>query len=161
GALQTLAGQDMNLKYAAGGDVLEHAVVLGAANIQLAGESGHQGRQVTANAIDISLAPDGATPTALVARDEVALTFPAGAGTPSRLIQSTTLDAKGQPGKGLTAAQFGGGVKYREQGGDTNRAVNADALDVALKPAMSGIELAKFAKTVRFEEGSMTAMGAA
>ena len=42
----------------------------GDASIQIAGEAGKAGRQITASSIDVTLAPDGSTPTALVARDE-------------------------------------------------------------------------------------------
>ena len=71
----------MNLKYAADGESLEHALITGEALIQLAGEAGKQGRQITANVIDITLAPDGSTPIALAGRDNVQLTFPPETGT--------------------------------------------------------------------------------
>src|SRR5439155_23768159 len=80
GGLEGLTGRDMTLKYGAGGEALEHAVVVGDAAIQLAGEAGAAGRQIKANNIDIGLAPDGSTPEALAARDGVTVTFPAAPG---------------------------------------------------------------------------------
>ena len=94
GELQTLSGRDMNLKYAADGESLEHALISGDALIQLAGEPGTSGRQIAANTIDITLASDGMTPTALVGRESVQLTFPPEAATPGRTIRASNLDAR-------------------------------------------------------------------
>ncbi len=102
GGLQALSGRDMNLKYSAEGEVLEHALITTEALIQIAGEPGKEGRQIAANLIDVTLGPDGETPTALAGRDAVQLTFPPEAGTPGRTIRATSLDAAGPPGKGLT-----------------------------------------------------------
>jgi LPS export ABC transporter protein LptC len=160
GALQAMNGRQMNLTYAADGESLQHALIAGEASIQIAGESGKPGRQIVANSIDIALAPDGSTPTALLGRENVLLTFPPEPGTAGRTIRSANLDAKGEPGKGLTRAMFSGGVQYRERGGDTDRAVNSGTMDVGLKPAMSSIDDAKFAQAVKFVDGKMTAQSA-
>jgi lipopolysaccharide export system protein LptA len=160
GGLQALSGRDMNLKYGAG-EVLEHVLITSDALIKVAGEAGKQGRQITANVIDISLAPDGSTPVALVGRDNVQLTFPPEAGLSGRTIRAPILDATGEPGKGLTRAVFTGGVEYRERGGTIDRSATATTLEVALKPGFGAIEQAKFARNVRFEEGKMTALAAA
>jgi LPS export ABC transporter protein LptC len=161
GGLQAMNGGQMNLKYAADGESLEHALVAGGASIRIAGEPGRQGRQIVATTIDITLAPDGSTPTALLGREAVQLTFPAEPGSPGRTIRSANLDATGEPGKGLTRAMFSGGVQYRERGGDADRSVNSGSLDVGLKPGMSSIDDARFAHLVHFEEGKMAALSAA
>ena len=161
GGLQAMSGGQMNLKYAADGESLEHALVAGDAKIQIAGEPGKQGREIVANTIDIALAPDGSTPIALLGREAVQLTFPPEAGAAGRTIRAATLDSKGEPGKGLTRASFGGNVQYRERGGDVDRSVNSGTLDVGLKPGMSAIDDARFAHAVRFEEGKMAALSAA
>jgi lipopolysaccharide export system protein LptA len=160
GALQALSGRDMNLKYA-DGEVLEHVLITSDALIKVAGEAGTQGRQITANVIDISIAPDGSTPVALAGRDNVQLTFPPETGLSGRTIRAPILDATGEPGKGLTRAVFTGGVQYRERGGSIDRSATAATLDVTLKPGLGAIEQAKFARAVRFEEGQMTALAAA
>src|SRR5262249_3190917 len=150
------------------------------AAIQLAGEAGRQGRQIAANTIDISLAPDGATPTALVGRDAVQVTFPPEEGTGARTIHATAMDARGEGGRGLTRARFTGNVEYREDAfparpepvegrarGSTSspradaRSAKSNSLDAAVKPGMSAIEEAKFAGAVRFEDGSLSARAAA
>jgi LPS export ABC transporter protein LptC len=161
GGLQAMSGGQMNLKYAADGETLQHALVAGDASIQIAGEAGKPGRQIVATTIDIALAPDGATPTALLGRENVQLTFPPEPGVAGRTIKAATLDARGEPGKGLTRALFAGTVQYRERSGQIDRAVNSGTLDVGLKPGLSTIDDAKFAQAVKFEEGKMAAQAAA
>ena len=161
GGLQALSGRDMNLKYAAGGDVLEHALITSEALIQLAGEAGGQGRQIAADVIDIVLAPDGSTPVKLAGRDNVQLTFPPEPGAAGRTVRATSLDASGEPERGLTRAVFTGNVQYRERGAGVDRAATAQALDTTLKPGFSSIEQATFTRAVRFEQGKMTALAAA
>ena len=161
GGLQGMSGGQINLTYAADGESLQHALVAGDASIQIAGEAGKPGRQIVATTVDIALAPDGTTPTALLGRENVQLTFPPEPGAAGRTIRSANLDAKGEPGKGLTRALFSGAVQYRERGANVARAVNSGSLDVGLKPGMSGIEDAKFAQAVKFEEGKMAAQAAA
>jgi lipopolysaccharide transport protein LptA len=152
GGLQSLAGGTMNLKYGSDGQVLQHALIVGTALVQIAGDAGKAGRQITASTLDIGLAPDGSTPIALAAREKVQLTIPAEAGTAGRTIQSANLDAKGVAGRGLSSAHFAGSVRFMESG-QTNRAARSETLDVLLKAGMSGFEDARFERGVRFEEG--------
>ena len=161
GGLQRMTGRDVTLQYGSDGQALQHALVDGDAVIQLAGDTKRPGPQITANTVDIGLAPDGSTPTAVVGRGAVTLTFPAEQAGVARTIRAATLDAKGEPGRGLTNAQFNGKVQYRERGGSIDRAVSSGALDVALKPGLSAIEEARFAHAVRFEEGKMATLSAA
>jgi LPS export ABC transporter protein LptC/lipopolysaccharide transport protein LptA len=160
GALQAMSGSQMTLKYASNQQVLESAEIVDSATIQVAGEEGQAGREIAAKTIDVTLAPDGSTPTALVAREAVRLVIPADATTAARTIRAAALDAKGQPGRGLTRAVFTGGVEYRESGASANRAVGAGALDVGLKPGLSSFEDARFSRAVHFEEGRMVAVAA-
>jgi lipopolysaccharide export system protein LptA len=153
GGLQELGGRDVDLKYAADGQALEHAVLMGDASILLAGAPDTAGRQIHANTIDVSLAADGTTPIALSARESVVLTLPAERGVPTRTIRAAGMEAKGEPARGLTSAQFTGDVEFREKGGDVDRVARATTLDVVLKPAMAGIQDARFAHSVRFVEG--------
>ncbi len=161
GGLQELTGHNMDLKYAADGQALEHAEIRGEGAIVLAGGPGGSGgvaagRQIRATSIDVALAPDGATPTALTARDSVVLTLPAAGGVPERTIRSATMDATsspGEPARGLTAAQFTGAVEFREQGANLDRVARAATLDVALQPAMAGFEDATFLGGAHFIEG--------
>ena len=156
GALQTLSAATMNLKYGADGQVLQHALLVGNATAQLAGEGTAPGRQITAGTLDIGLAPDGSTPVSLVARDKVQLTMPPEAQTAARTIQSTNLDARGAAGKGLTNAHFYGNVRFLESG-QTSRTARSETLDVLLRAGMSGLDDARFSGAVRFEEGKQVA----
>ena len=164
GGLQELTGRDMDLKYGADGKSLEHAVLVGDAAIMLAGGTGAAaaaGRQIRANTIDVALAPDGATPTALTAREAVMLTLPAEGKLPERTVRSTAMDATGAAGRGLTRALFTGNVEFREKGPNVDRVAKAASLDVALEPAMAGFREARFANGVQFVDGGMTSRSAA
>jgi lipopolysaccharide transport protein LptA/LPS export ABC transporter protein LptC len=161
GALEALNGRDLTLTYAASGEMLEHVTIGSAASIRVAGEAGKAGREIVAGMMDIALAPDGSTPIALVGRDAVQLTIPPDAGAPGRTIQAATLNAKGEAGRGLTRALFGGNVQFREKGPDVDRAANAATLDIGLKRGMSELEDAKFTHAVRFEEAKLLATAAA
>ena len=161
GGLQDLGGSDMTLSYAADGQTLQHALIVGDAVIQLAAEGGKAGRQIRAKSIDLTMGPDGASPTALSGRDDVELKFPAEGTTPGRTIQAATLDAKGEPGRGLTRALFAGGVRFREQGGQVDRAATSTTLEAVMKPGMGSIDEARFVHAVRFEEGKLLAQAAA
>jgi LPS export ABC transporter protein LptC/lipopolysaccharide transport protein LptA len=160
GGLQAMTGRDMNLAYAPDGEALQHVLVGGDAVIQLAGAAGKPGRQLAANAIDISLAPDGSTPTALAGREAVQLTFPAEPGVAARTIRAASMDAIGEAGRGLTKAHFSNNVEYRETGGTVDRTAKSATLDAALKPGMSSIDEAKFVGNVRFVDGKMAAVAA-
>jgi lipopolysaccharide export system protein LptA len=160
GGLQALTGDAMTLKYAGTGDVLQHVLITGSSVLKLAGEAGKPGREITAQTIDITLAPDGSTPIALSGHENVLLTFPADAGTAARTVHADDLHAKGDASHGLTHAQFTGVVDYREHGPDVNRAAKSEVLDVVLTPGMGEIDDAKFSRHVRFEEGSMAATAA-
>src|SRR5581483_6616555 len=142
--LQQLNGQTIDLEYAADGQALQHARIVGGATAQLAGQAGKAGRQIVADTLNISLAPDGTTPTALTARYHVRLTIPADGETSARTIASDSMDASGKAGRGLTQARFQGNVDYREAGGSTGRAARSAVLDAALQPGMNDIENARF-----------------
>src|SRR5262249_26871918 len=119
------------------------------------------GRQIVARTIDIGMGPDGSTPTALTARERVELAMPAEPNAAERTIKANALDAKGEPGRGLTRAVFSGSVVYRERGPNVNRGATSVMLDVGLKPGLSSIEDARFSRNVRFEDGDMFALAAA
>jgi LPS export ABC transporter protein LptC len=150
GALQSLTGRDMDLKYAADGDTLEHATIVGDAVLQLAGEKDTPGRQIASSTLDVTLAPDGMTPVALTGREAVQVTFPADSANAQRTIKSAQLDARGAPQKSLTNAVFTGDVDYRERSATVNRVAKAGVLEVSLKPGMSTMDDAKFTRNARF-----------
>ena len=161
GGLRGLSGQNVSLKYGPDGEAIQHAVVAGNALIQLASEQGHAGRQIGANFVELSLAPDGSTPTSLTANDGVELAFPAEPGVPARTINAQHLVTRGDDRHGLTSAHFEGNVSFREKGSDVDRQARSQVLDAALGPGMSSIDEARFTRNVRFEDPSMAATAAA
>lgn len=161
GGLQALTGRDIDLKYGAGTETIDHALINGDAVIQLAGDGTQPGRQITAASVDVSLAPDGVTPIALTARENVRLSLPAEQNGVGRNITSQTLEAKGDDAQGLTTAHITGNVLFSEHGPDVNRSAHSTLLDVALKPGFASIDDARFAHAVRFVDEPMTATAAA
>jgi lipopolysaccharide transport protein LptA len=157
GSLRSMTGRDIDLAYAADGETLQTARINGDGQIRVAGEKGQASRQIDAGAINVTLAPDGSTPTDLEARSHVTLTLPADKSAPARTITAETLAAKGEPGKGLTGATFTGGAHFRERGTDLDRSASSEVLQVALKPGLSSIDEATFVRGVRFVDGKMTA----
>jgi lipopolysaccharide transport protein LptA len=160
GGLKATRGQNIDLKYGADGETLERARVTGDAVAHVAGDQPAADRTVAAGTLDISLAPDGTTPTALIGRESVELTIPGGDETPARTIRAQTLDGQGEAGRGLTRAQFGGGVVFTERGAALERTAKSGTLDVTLASGLKEIEDARFAQTVRFEEGALRASAA-
>ncbi len=79
-SLQAMTARDMNLNYAEDGQTLQKAILVGDGVVQMANATGGPGTRLSAQAIDIELAPDGNTLNALGARDRVQLDLPAGPG---------------------------------------------------------------------------------
>jgi LPS export ABC transporter protein LptC len=161
GDLQLMQGRDIDIRYAPDGQSIEHSKVMGDAIIQFAGDRGAAGRQITAAAIDIALAPDGRTPIALSATDGVQLSLPATTDTPARQISAQSMESQGEADKGLTRAHFAGGVQFRERGSEEERVARAAGLDVLLGAQTGSIDEARFAGTVRFEQADLHATAAA
>jgi LPS export ABC transporter protein LptC len=156
GSLQGMSGHDMNLGYAEDGKTLQAAEILGEAVVNISGERGQASRQLSADTLNITLAPDS-TPTLVVGRERVQLVLPGETGKPDRTIRSRTLDATGEPGRGLTTAKFTGSIQFEELGGGVDRGARSNVLDVALGSGLGSIEEATFRGGVRFEDGPMTA----
>jgi lipopolysaccharide export system protein LptA len=155
-----LTGRDIDLRYGSDGQTIQHAFVNADAVIQLAGESGQPGRQITANVIDVSIGPDGATIGGLSARDNLKLTLPAEASGVARVIEANTLESTGDPKKGLDAAHFTGNVRFDERGPKVARAARSGALDVTVGPGFSSIDDARFSRAVRFADDPLFATAA-
>lgn len=172
GGLERMTGRDIDLKYGPDGQSIEHAMVTGDGVLLLAGDAGQAGRRIEATTLEIALAQNGSTPTALTAKQNVQFTLPggvAGATAGSRVIRSQTFESRGDAKRGLTSGRFTGDVQYRERGpgqpvqtgqpGD--RTARSATLDVELGPGMASIDEARFARSVRFDEGAMSATAAA
>jgi lipopolysaccharide export system protein LptA len=163
GGLKTMAARDIDLSYGDDGRTLQHAVLTGTASMELAGDTPSAVRRLAGDLVDVSLGPDGTTVIGLAARDWVQLYLPPENGAPGRLIRSASLQASGEPGKGLTGAVFAGGtdgqVEFREtpKPPAAPRVARSATMDLAMKGGFASIESARFAGGVRFEEGDLSA----
>jgi lipopolysaccharide export system protein LptA len=156
GALQAMQARDINLRYAADGRTLQHALLVGQSHIQLARGDGSPGQQLTADTTDVTLAPDGSV-TSLLARANVRVTIPAAGAVAGREVTSQSLSASGAAGRGLTQMLFQDAVVYREDvPGGPPRLVQSRTLNASLADG-STIEQALFSGGFSFDDGRMTA----
>jgi LPS export ABC transporter protein LptC len=162
GALTAMSGDVIDLTYADNSDLVQHAMVSGAASVRIAGEKGSPERTLSSQMVEIGMAPDGTTVTSLNARENVALDLPAPRGQTSKNVRSNVLVASGNPGSGLTAAIFTEGVEYRETGGTPplQRVVTSRSLNAALNGGLGEIRDALFSGDARFKDGSTQATAA-
>ena len=80
------------------------------------------------------------TPTVLTARDNVQLTLPAEErGAVARTIKAASLDADGEPGRGLTKARFTGNVDFLEKSATVDRDARSARLEVGLKAGLQRV----------------------
>jgi lipopolysaccharide export system protein LptA len=159
GSLQEMQARDMNLRYAADGRTLQHALLVGQSRLQLARTDGSAGQQLYADTTDVELAEDGSV-TNLVGRENVKVTIPASETASAREITARTLTGSGAAGRGLTAMLFETGVVYRETvPGNSPRVVRSRTLNAGLSEDGT-IDAAHFSGGFVFEEGQMTARSA-
>jgi hypothetical protein len=129
--------------------------------VQLPGETA-PGRRIAGKAIEIALAPDGATVTSLAANESVQVDLPPDGDTPSRRIRAASLLATGAPGTGIQAATFLGGVEYRESRAArgklaaVDRTAKSQRMDIKTKPGFGDLEQADFHNNVHFTDGPKT-----
>lgn len=162
GGLSGLSGDIIKLTYAPNTETLQRASLSTAASLRLAGDKGAPEKTLSANALDMELAPDGTTVTALTGREQVVLDLPAPKGEPSKIIRSASLVGTGDAQGGLKAAVFTDNVEYRETGGTppVQRIVTSRVLDTTLANGFNDIRLARFSGNVRFRDSGMQATAA-
>ncbi len=164
GSFDGLAASEMNLVYGEDGQILQHVTLAGGGGIQMAGGAGRRGTRIGGESMEIGFAPDGATVTALSARDSVQVEFPASSDIPARFVRAAALEAIGEATHGLSAAKFTNSVEYAEilpGKPPVKRIVRARGLEAALKDGMSDIEDARFAGAVTLEEAELRGSAAA
>jgi lipopolysaccharide export system protein LptA len=162
--LEAMEARDMNLDYGPDGQLLESAVLVGNAVLQLAGGEGKPGQRLAGQSIEITLAPDGQTVQTLAAQDAVQLDLPASGAAAARRIRSGSLDARGEPGAaGLRHARFVDKVEFRETIPATKtapaseRIVRARLLEARLESGLASIDEATFTGDVTVQDGDRTA----
>jgi len=158
GSLQAMQARDINLDYATDGRTLEQALLAGTSSVQLAQPDGSAGQQLSAEFIDLALAPDGAV-TRLAGRDAVRMTLPAVADAPARVITATVIDGAGEPGRGLTALTFQGNTVYQEDTPNGQRVAKGRTLKAQLG-ANGTVDTANFLSGFTFADGALRAASA-
>lgn len=160
GGVPNMAGDDITITYGADTGLLERAVLERGARVDLPGAGG---RSLAGDFIDMGVAGDGTTVTALDANGAVELKIPAEGDDPATEIRAPRLEARGAAPKGLERATFSGGVEFREQAAARgNRAAidrvgRSDSLVLALDGGFSDIRDANFRGTFRFRDADVTA----
>ncbi len=165
-SLQAMTSRDMNLAYAEDGSTLQRATLAGDGVVQLAAANGQPGQRLSAQAIDIQLAPDGVTLTVLNAQNRVQLDLPATPDAPARQIRSAVLESASEPGQvGLSRAKFSEQVEFRETRPATqtdaavDRVVRSRLLDAKVRDGLSAIDQAVFTEGVTVKDADMDASG--
>ncbi len=164
--LQAMTARDINLRYQEDGQTIQQATLIGESVLQLAGGEGQPGQRLSAQSIDIELAPDGQTVETLSGQDNVQLDMPAQANGPVRQIRCVSLEATGEAGKpGLQKARFTDKVEFRETQPATKaaaaiqRVVKSQVLDTKLESGLSAIAEATFTGGVTIQDGPRAASG--
>jgi lipopolysaccharide export system protein LptA len=156
GSLRAMQARDINLRYAEDGRTLQHALLTGESDIQLARADGSPSHRLKAETIDATLAPDGAV-TGLVGRDNVRVTVPPTATATAREITAQSLTGSGNQGRGLTRMVFDANVVYREDVRDADpRTVRARTLNASISDT-GAIDDALFSGGFVFTDGRLTA----
>jgi lipopolysaccharide export system protein LptA len=159
---QDMRATNIDLLYAEDGRTLQAAKLVENASIQLPGAKGKTGRRIAGKAMEIAMAPDGATVTNLSANENVLVDLPPDGDAPARRIRSASLMATGPAGGGIQNATFSGNVEYREARGargkltEIDRTARSERLDVKTKPGFGDIEQANFHSNVHFTDGPNT-----
>jgi lipopolysaccharide export system protein LptA len=155
-----MQAQDIDLAFYDGTQALQRAVLTRNASMVLV--DGASRRAIAANTILLTTAPDGKTLTHLEGTENVSVKTPAQNGTPERTITAASLVANGDDQKGLTAAQFTGGVRFVEvtpaSGGKAaaTRTGTSRLLNLKLNGQIDAIDEAQFQQDVKFVSGDVS-----
>jgi lipopolysaccharide export system protein LptA len=160
GEFDSMTARDIDLDYTEDGVTLEQVALRGNGAVAMKGErEGVSGRQFLGESLDLVFASDSSLIGA-VGRDGIRVNLPAAADTPARNIKARGFNASGEPGKGLTLAQFDDDVEYAEEGRADRppRTARSTSLRAALTD--EAITSAVFSGRANFQEGDLQASGA-
>ncbi|MEX2271289.1 MAG: LPS export ABC transporter periplasmic protein LptC, partial [Vicinamibacterales bacterium] len=165
GGMPNMQADDITITYGAETGLLERAVLMRAARLEL---PEGEGRDLAAGYIDIGFGGDGTTVVSLDANDAVALNIAAEGDQPAREVRAPRLEARaaaptGNPArgavpKGLERARFTGGVDFdetapaRRNREAIEREGRAESLELALDGGFGKITDADFSGNVRFTD---------
>jgi lipopolysaccharide export system protein LptA len=156
GALDAMSARDIDLDYTDDGTQLERVALNGSSGLTMTGTGGAAGKQLTGEALEVKLGPDGAV-TSATGRENVQMVLPAAGDAPARTIKGKTLEAYGAAGAGLTEAHFVDAVEYHEEATRAagGRTVHSERLDLSL--SSDSVTGATFDGAVAFEEPAFRA----
>jgi lipopolysaccharide export system protein LptA len=156
GALDALKANAIDLHYSEDGTILTQVVLTGAASLTTAADEHASSRRMSGERLEVQMAADGSVGH-ITGQEGVQLELPPAQGAPARTIRAGTLDATGEPGRGLTAARFRTDVVFQENAkpGATSREVHAQALNASLEG--DGLRNAFFSGAVVFKEQDLEA----
>jgi len=160
GAFDSMTARDIDLDYTEDGVTLERVALRGSGAVAMKGDrEGVSGRQFLGESLDLVFAPDSSLVGA-VGRDGVRVDLPAAADAPARNIKARGFNASGEPGKGLTLAQFDDAVEYGEEGRADGPARTARSNSLRAALTDETITSAVFSGRANFQEGDLQASGA-
>ena len=151
GPLDSMKADAIDLFYSQDGTKLERALLNGKASFSTAADEHASSRRMAGEVLDVITAADG-TVSKVTGQDGVQLDMPAVENGPPRIIRARTLDATGEPGRGLTAVRFRDDVVFQEddKSNNTGREVRAQSLNASLEG--DGLRNAFFSGGVSFKE---------
>ena len=159
---QSMTAKDIDVTYGEDGRTLQNANLMENAVLQLGpdtapgGGAPATGKRISGRTINITLAPDGKTVTALTSTQNVQVDLPAESNGASKRIRSASLVANGTPDAGLRNATFTGKVNYEETRATgrnkpvVDRTARSESLHIETKAGLGAIEKADFHGNVRF-----------
>ena len=151
GPLESMSAEAIDLWYTPDGTTLERALLNGKAAFSTTADEHASSRRMSGGLLDVMMAADGSV-AQILGKDGVQLDMPSADGGPARTIRARTLDATGEPGRGLTAARFRDDVVFQEddRAGKSAREVRAQSLNASLDG--DGLRNAFFSGGISFKE---------
>ncbi len=151
GPLDSMKADAIDLRYSQDGTRLERALLNGKASFSTAADEHASSRRMAGGVLDVNMAADG-TVANVIGKDGVQLDMPSVENGPRRIIRARTLDATGEPGRGLTAVRFRDDVVFQEddKANGAGREVRAQSLNASLEG--DGLRNAFFSGGVSFKE---------
>jgi lipopolysaccharide export system protein LptA len=155
-----MQAQDIDMAFYEDSQGLQRALLNGQATMVLTDARGR--RSISATTIMMTTAADGQTLTHLEGHERVVTRTPARADAPERTITAAALVANGDDAKGLTAAQFSGGVRFVEiipataGARASQRTGTSQTLNLKLAGQIDAIDEAQFQQDVNFTAGDVT-----
>ncbi len=159
GPLDSMKADAIDLSYNEDGTLLQRVLLNKNATFSTAADEHASSRRMSGDVLEVNMAPDG-TVSKIIGSGGVQLDMPSVDEGPPRTIRARTLDATGEPGRGLTAVRFRDDVVFQEENKSTSstREVRAQSLNASLEG--DGLRNAFFSGGVSFKERGFEAAGA-